>query len=362
MASLSPRLVMLGPAPGTHGAIAGLIEIYRERGLFKRWPIEFVAASGEGLKGTLRAVRNFALLLLQERNLAVHVHAAAGAAFWREALFMALAAAARCPFILHLHGAGFERFYDEAGSPGRHALRFFLENAACVVVPCESLRTWLRGAARRAQVACVPNPVVALEAPAAARQPNLVLFLGKLDAVHGVFDVLEAVSALRPAVPDVRLICAGDGDRAAVARHAESLGIADAVKFTGWVGPSGKRALLESAAAFALPSYDEALPTSLLEAMAAGLPVVASPVGGIPEVLVDGVNGFLCAPGDVSSLQRLLRKLLIEPNLGARMGAAARESVRLRHAPERSLARLEELYAGIGLTSFGVPAAHKPAN
>lgn len=362
MAPVNPRLVMLGPAPGTRGTIAGLLEIYREQGLFKRWPIEFVATCGEGPAATLGALRKFAMLLVQERNLAVHVHAAAGRGFWREALFMALAAAARCPFILHLHGAGFERFYEDAGAPGRHALRFFLENAACVVVPCESLRTWMRGVARRAQVACVPNPVAALEAPAAARQSNVVLFLGSLDAARGVFDVLEAVAALRPALPDVRLLCAGEGERAAVARHAESLGIADAVKFTGWVGPSGKRALLESAAVFALPSYDEALPTSLLEAMAAGLPVVASPVGGIPEVLVDGVNGFLCAPGDVATLQRLVRKLLIEPNLGARIGAAARESVRLRHAPERALARLEELYAGIGLASFGATAAHKPAH
>jgi glycosyltransferase involved in cell wall biosynthesis len=362
MASVNPRLVMLGPAPATRGAVADLLQLYRDQGLFKRWPIEFLATSGEGLAGTARALRQFAWLIVQERNLAVHVHASAGAGFWREALFMALAAAARCPFILHLHGAGFERFYEGAGAAGRQALRFFLERAACVVAPCESLRTWVRGVARRAQGACVPSPVVALEAQAGARQANLVLFLGRLEAARGVFDLLEAVSALRPAVPDVRLLCAGDGDRAAVAAHAESLGIRDAVKFTGWVGPSGKRALLESAAVFVLPSYDEALPTSLLEAMAAGLPVIASPVGGIPEVLVDGVSGLLCAPGDVSTLQRLLRKLLLEPSLGSRIGAAARESVRLRHAPERGLARLEEIYAGIGLASCGPAAAHKLAS
>src|SRR6185503_18985440 len=169
MALVNPRLVMLGPAPGTYGAIAGLLEIYREQGLFKRWPIEFVATCGEGAAGTLGALRKFAMLLVEERNLAVHVHASAGKGFWREALFMALAAAARCPFILHLHGAGFERFYEDAGAPGRHALRFFFENAACVVVPCESLRTWMRGVARRAQVACVPNPVVALGTPAQPR-------------------------------------------------------------------------------------------------------------------------------------------------------------------------------------------------
>jgi glycosyltransferase involved in cell wall biosynthesis len=219
----------------------------------------------------------------------------------------------------------------------------------------------VRGVARRAHVVCVPTPVAATQALPEGRQAGLVLFLGRLEAARGVFDLLEAVSGLRTAVPDVRLLCAGDGDRDAVARHARRLGIGDAVKFTGWVGPSGKRALLESAAVLALPSYDEALPASLLEAMAAGLPVIASPVGGIPEVVVDGVNGFLCAPGDIATLQRLLRKLLIERGLSARIGAAARESVRLRYAPERALVRLEDVYADIGLAAFGA-AVHKPAH
>jgi glycosyltransferase involved in cell wall biosynthesis len=164
------------------------------------------------------------------------------------------------------------------------------------------------------------------------------------------------VAALRSAVPDVRLVCAGDGQRIAVARYAERLGIADAVKCTGWVGPSGKRALLETAAAFALPSYDEALPVGLCEAMAAGVPAVVSPVGGITEVVSDGVSGCLVAPGDKTSLERSLRRLLTDRAFGARLGAAARETARLRFAPERSLARLEEIYASLGLRAGAAPA------
>jgi glycosyltransferase involved in cell wall biosynthesis len=165
------------------------------------------------------------------------------------------------------------------------------------------------------------------------------------------------VASLRAVVPDVRLVCAGEGDRAGVARVAERLGIGDMVKFTGWVGPSGKRALLESAAAFVLPGGAEGLPVSLLEAMAAGVPVIASPAGAVAEVVVDGVSGLLFAPGDAAALSRCLRKLLLERALGARIGAAARESVRLRFAPERSIARLEEIYAAAGLTAIGAPRA-----
>src|SRR5205085_1180319 len=163
---------------------------------------------------------------------------------------------------------------------------------------------------------------VAIDVPQAAEKSNLVLFLGRVDAAKGIYDLLEAIAAVRATVPDVRLVCAGDGDRVGVARYAAQLGMADAVKFTGWVGPSGKRALLEHAAVFALASYDEALPISLLEAMSAGIPVVASKVGGIPEVLVDGASGLLVAPGDKANLQRAIARLLGDRALAQRMGAA----------------------------------------
>jgi glycosyltransferase involved in cell wall biosynthesis len=354
-----PALVMLGAAPETRGSVASVVEAYRLHGLFKRWPVHYIATrSGggrlDGALTALRGLRRLAGLLVRERPLVVHAHCAAGAGFWRECAFMALAAAARCPLIVHLHGAGFERFYDDASAPAQGLIRFFFERAACVLAPSESLRAWACGVARNARVACVPNPVSVSQQPAPSERSSMVLFLGRLQAERGIFDLLEAIAGLRAAVPDVRLVCAGEGDRAGVARYAERLGIGDAVKFTGWVGPSGKRALLENAAAFALPCYAAGLPVSLLEAMAAGVPVVASSVGGIPEAVADGASGFLVAPGDTAALSRLLRKLLLDRALGERIGAAARETVRLRFAPERVVPRLEEIYADAGLAAPGI--------
>ena len=350
------RLVMLGAAPETRGSIATVVDTYRAHGLFKRWPITYVATHGAGPAGhraslALKGAGEFTSLLAQHRRVALHVHSAAYASFWRDSAYMCAAIAARCPMILHLHGGDFDRFYDAASRPSRSAVRFFMEHAAYVVSPSQRIVSWVRSVAPTVNASCLPNPVPV--APLAeGERPNLILFLGRLAPEKGVFDLLEAVSQLRAAIPDVRLVCAGEGNRAAVASYAERLGIGDAVKFTGWVGPSGKRALLEQAAAFALPSYSEGLPVSLLEAMAAGVPVVASPVGGIPEVVVDNVTGLLAAPGDVGTLTRLLRKLLMNRTLGAAIGAAGRESVRLRFSPERALPQLESLYADLGLRSF----------
>jgi glycosyltransferase involved in cell wall biosynthesis len=350
----NPRLIMLGAENETRGSIAAVVDAYRAHGLFRLWPIDYLPTHGDGSAARnaallLSAMRRFTLLLARNRHALVHLHLCARGNASRDALFMAAALAARSPLVVQMHGAGLER------SHGGALMRSLLARASCVIIPCESMRAWVRSVARDARTVCLPNPVLDLGAPDAAplaRRPNLVLFLGRLEASKGIFDLLEAVAALRTALPDVRLVCAGDGERIAVARYAERLGIADAVKFTGWVGPSGKRALLENAAVFALPSYDEALPVGLCEAMAAGVPVVVSPVGGIPEVVTDGVSGCLVAPGDKASLERQLRRLLTDRVLGARLGGAARETARLRFAQDRSLARLEELYRGFGLQSM----------
>jgi glycosyltransferase involved in cell wall biosynthesis len=339
---LYSRIAMLGAAPETHGSIAATVDAYRAHGLFKRWPITYIATHGEGtltqkiaLAG--RAAREFGALLAEHRRIALHLHVCSGAGFWREAGFMGAALAAGCPVALQLHGNGYDA-----------SIRWFLERAAIVCVPCESMRTWVRSVARNATVALVPPPV-AVDVPEVAHRPNVVLFLGRLDAAKGIYDLLDAIAAVRATVPDVRLVCAGDGDQVGVARYAERLEIAEAVKFTGRVGPSGKRALLEHAAVFALPSYDEALPLGLLEAMSAGIPVVATKVGGIPEVVVDGASGLLLAPGDKAGLQRSLARVLSDRALANRLGAAARETARVRAAPERALAALEDVYDALGV-------------
>jgi glycosyltransferase involved in cell wall biosynthesis len=100
---------------------------------------------------------------------------------------------------------------------------------------------------------------------------------------------------------------------------------------------------------FALPSYAEGMPMALLEAMSWGLPVVATPVGGVPQVIEHGVNGLLVAPGDIDGLAAALARLFDEPALRDSLGAAARRTIAARFSVETALARLGELYRRFGL-------------
>ena len=173
-----------------------------------------------------------------------------------------------------------------------------------------------------------------------------ILFVGWLERFKGVFELLAAIRELASAedVPCFRLTLAGDGGVAAeakswVARH----GLSDRVRFVGWVDGEAKLGLFRDADVFVLPSYTEGLPNAMIEAMAAGLPVVVTPVGSVPDVVTDGVQGLLVEPRSVAALTTALRKLLREPATRASMGRSAHLTAQERFATEVAAGRLAEL-------------------
>jgi len=100
---------------------------------------------------------------------------------------------------------------------------------------------------------------------------------------------------------------------------------------------------LRKASAYVLPSYNEGLPMSILEAMAAGLPVISTPIGGIPEAITDNVEGLLVQPGDVEALAQALRRILRDPIFARTMGAAARNKVASQFDARVIVPRVEEI-------------------
>ncbi|HJW70881.1 MAG TPA: glycosyltransferase [Candidatus Binatia bacterium] len=135
----------------------------------------------------------------------------------------------------------------------------------------------------------------------------------------------------------------GDGPlRAALEAQARGLGIADGVRFTGTV--ADVRPLLEAMDVFVLPSWAEGMSNALMEAMAAGRPVVATAVGGNSEVVADGKTGVLVPPGKPEAIARAVAELLKDPDRAARLGSAARDDVTRRFGARARVAELERLY------------------
>src|SRR6185503_11879463 len=213
----------------------------------------------------------------------------------------------------------------------------------------ERWSAWVRGVTSNRRVACVPNAVAMPRPQPVRREEPLVAFVGRCEESKGILDLIEALAQVRVAIPEARLECAGDGDRDMLAGHADAFGVAHGVRALGWVDPGCRDRLLARAAVFALPSHAEGLPMSLLEAMAAGCPVVAASCGGIPDLVVDGVNGLLVPPGDVDALACALHRLLVDRGLAQRLGNEARATIARRYTAEAALERLEQLYTGLGV-------------
>jgi glycosyltransferase involved in cell wall biosynthesis len=181
----------------------------------------------------------------------------------------------------------------------------------------------LRARTCRANRTVVIHNGVATGRPRRPRRPGspaTVVSVGRLRAPKDFLTLVRAVAALEPGSVSLRI--AGDGpDRERLVEEIDRLGVAAAVDLLGT--QPDVDALLESADVFVLSSTSEGLPMSVLEAMAAGLPVVASAVGGVPE-LVDGETGVLVPPADPEALAAALARLATDPRLRERLGAAGR--------------------------------------
>jgi glycosyltransferase involved in cell wall biosynthesis len=276
----------------------------------------------------------------------VHVHAASHASFLRKSVVLLIARLAGSETIFHLHGGGFRTFATrEAGPLLRRWIRHTLERSSVVIALSEGWAGFVHEFAPRARVAVVPNAVPLPPRPDPAREESgRVLFLGRLEAAKGVFELLEAGARLAPRHPQLRLVFGGEGDAQALRRRAAELGIADRVECPGWVGPRARDAELARASVFCLPSHAEGLPMSMLEAMAAGKAVVASSVGGIPETVRDGDNGLLVPARDEEALAAALARVLGDAALRARLAQRARATIEGHYSTEVVCGQLSAIY------------------
>jgi glycosyltransferase involved in cell wall biosynthesis len=159
--------------------------------------------------------------------------------------------------------------------------------------------------------------------------------VGDLGHNKGTWDILAAAAEVKSAVPGARFYFVGRGEFRDLQQRALKAGVEEAVIFLGSVTDEEKLEALQRADVFLLPSYGEGQPLSILEAMAAGLPVVSTTVGSIAEVIEDGANGFLIQPGDVSALARAMIELGEDADLRLRMGKRNRQDARERFSAPR---------------------------
>jgi glycosyltransferase involved in cell wall biosynthesis len=210
---------------------------------------------------------------------------------------------------------------------------------------------------RPEQVRIIPNGVSVerfVPRSRGGRPVTTILTVANLRTEKAHEVLLAAAAELRPRHPHLRFVIVGDGPRAVELRElAGKLGVDAEVKFLGH--REDVPALLAAADAFVLPSRSEAFPNGVLEAMAAGLPVVASRVGGLVDLIENGRTGLLVTPDDAGALASAIESLVLSPAGAELLGAHAREEVTRRYSFERMVRTFEDLYLS-HLQVAGVPA------
>ena len=336
-----------------------MLQVYQRAGFFDEWNVLHVAShtdqGGAWRKVwvALRAALTIARWQVEGRISVLHVHTASGASFWRKLALAMPVLWSGTPVVMHVHGGAFCTFYQQSSPLQRCLILWSLKRSRMVLGLTDEWVRMLQEMAPGARVKCLFNPVELPVSPEpsleAAPSRDLVLYLGLLDRKKGTHDLVRAFARLPPRLAKFTLVLAGTGDDAGVRTLARECGVEGRIQLPGWIGAEEKALLWPRTACLVLPSYAEGLPMSVLEAMAQGVPVLATAVGGLPEVVSPGVNGDLVQPGDVDALATSLERLLSDAALGFSLGREGRRFAEQRYAAPAVLRRLSEIYEELGV-------------
>lgn len=341
----------------TRGGVSSFVRSMSETPLWAEWNIKHVATHRDGstrakIAQFVVSLPKFVYYLVFDRPDVVHLQVASYGSFFRKFTLSVIARAFGVPVVVHVHGAQFHVFYANAPRVVQRAVRHMLGHSSAVIALGNTWAERLATIQPSARLLVLPNaarPAQPVRQPDGS-EPVRVLFLGRVEERKGTFCLVEAWHKMRVEHADgraARLTIAGDGDVERARALVLRLGLEDSVDVAGWVSPVEVQGLLRLSQVLVLASHDEGQPMAVLEAMANGLCVIASPVGGIPD-LIDESCGILVPPGDVARLAGALSEIVRDEQTRLRLGAAAVQRVRDEFDIDVVWRKFDRLYREVG--------------
>lgn len=354
---MKKRICMVVPNPMVKGGIAAVVNGYRESKLEKDYEITYVESYRDGskfeklLKG-ISGYIHFARVLLFHKPDIVHIHSSFGPSFYRKMPFIYMASWAKIPIINHIHGADFDEFYVNVSERKKTKIKKVYGKCDKLIALSAEWKERLSQIVSPEKITIIQNYSIlhadAFDERLDRKSNNIVLFLGELGKRKGCYDIPVVIEKVVKEIPDVKFILGGTGSvEDEVSIKALMKGVSDHVMFPGWVRDKKKDEVLRNADVFFLPSYNEGMPMSILDAMGYGLPVVCTNVGGIPKIVHDGENGVCCSVGDVETFANGIIELLRNDNLRRKSAQESFYIVMKGYSLETHLRLLEEVYVNV---------------
>lgn len=355
------KICMVVPNPMVKGGIAAVVNGYRGSKLEKDYHIIYVESYKDGgkisklLKG-IRGYFHFAKVLLVDRPDLVHIHSSFGPSFYRKMPFIYMASWMKIPVINHIHGADFIEFYISASDRKKKLIKTVYEKCDRIIALSAEWKSNLSQIVDKEKIEVIENYSVLHKDAYQERQKrscnNRVLFLGELGRRKGCYDIPTVVEKVVAEVKDARFVLCGAGsktDENAIRKLLIEKKVISNVEFPGWVRDEKKDRILQNSDVFFLPSYNEGMPMSILDAMGYGLPVVSTNIGGIPKIVHDGENGMCHQPGDTDGFAKSIIQLLLNESMRDFFSKASLDIISSAYSLEVHVEKVERLYDKIML-------------
>ena len=324
---MKKKVCMIVPSFSAKGGIATVVSGYKGSELEKWYDMKYIESYCEGnkVKKILVAIGAYFLFLkemLANKPDIVHIHSSFGGSFYRKLPFVYIARGFKIPIINHIHGSEISNLYINASEKKKRLVEKCFDKCSCLVVLSEEWKDNLEVIKTKTQKVVIEN-YSTIHKECLQRKEHSdkrILFLGFITELKGCFDIPEIAKKVIEQNKNVKFILAGSGEIEKIQNILSEKNISQYFLFPGWVKKEEKENLLKSADFFFLPSYTEAMPMSILEAMGYGLPIITTNVGGIPQLVEDGKNGYMKDPGDIDGFVKAILTLINNDDLVYNMG------------------------------------------
>jgi glycosyltransferase involved in cell wall biosynthesis len=350
------RVLMFGPSRNCAGGISNVVNNWMETGIGEMTQLHYistvgVSGSGQYILKIATAIKAYFNFIVRSRHCKdiVHIHMSSYMSFFRKWIIFKYSKWKNLKTIIHIHGSEFELFFSNSNKFIQKLIIGTFDTANAVIVLSNSWKEFVQNISINSNIYILYNGSSLEKFSGKKEYSNkvIVLFMGRLGKRKGTYDLLSAFETAIKIVPDIQLILGGDGDVEKVRELVFQMGLTDYVNVPGWISGDEKARVFKSCDIYVLPSYNEGLPGSILEAMAVGVPIISTPVGGIAEAVIENRNGYLINPGDVKSLSKKIIILSQDKKLRIKMGRESREIIKEKFEINSIVDQLEKIYVAV---------------
>lgn len=347
---LSKQILTIGPQHLNHrGGVGAVIDIYSK--YFDEFKYIKSQKPGSKLIKSVTFIQCLIFLcwklLFDVHIKIIHIHGASRGSFYRKYMIFLLAKYLfRKKVFYHIHGAEYHLFYTKSNTFVKKRIAKLINSADGIICLSTKWKEFFESNFKPKKIFIVSNIIDYPVHDASKRIGNKLtfLFLGQIGERKGIFDILSVlIKNKRKYEGKLRLVIGGNGQVDKLNEIISTNGLQKIVSFVGWISKADKAKWLQKSHVYILPSYNEGLPISILEAMSYGHPIIATSVGGIPEIVKPEKNGILIEPGSLAQIENAIDFFLQNPKKIKSYGGVSRELVK-KHLPKSVISELVNIY------------------